>query len=251
MAYYGKMDQHRFDSLRLVLFAGEVFPIKPLVKLQAHWPQAAYYNLYGPTETNVCTYYKVPNNIDAQQHASFPIGKACAHCAVDIIDAQGESATEGELIVSGAPVMPGYLGRPEVNAQVFVTRVGKMWYRTGDIVRRRDDGLIDFIGRKDRMVKRRGYRIELGEIEAVLRHHADVAEAAVTSATDTDGVVRIHAHVGWNYREAPSLVGMKQFCAENLPMYMVPDSITFHNTLPKTSTNKVDYQALLSNHNGV
>jgi acyl-coenzyme A synthetase/AMP-(fatty) acid ligase len=94
------------------------------------------------------------------------------------------------------------------------------------------------------MVKRRGYRVELGEIEAALHRSPDVAEAAAVAIPDEESGVRIKAFVALRGGRRPSLIAMKKLCAENLPLYMVPDLFSFVRALPKTSTGKIDYQAL-------
>jgi acyl-coenzyme A synthetase/AMP-(fatty) acid ligase len=94
------------------------------------------------------------------------------------------------------------------------------------------------------MVKRRGYRVELGEIESALYRHPEVSEAAAVASADADGGVLIRAFLSWSGEKAPSTVELKQFCASSLPLYMVPDSFRIVATLPKTSTDKIDYQTL-------
>jgi acyl-coenzyme A synthetase/AMP-(fatty) acid ligase len=94
------------------------------------------------------------------------------------------------------------------------------------------------------MVKRRGYRVELGEIEACLYRHAVVREAAVVALSDQAAGVRIKAHLSLREAKRPSLIELKTFCSKYLPLYMIPDGFAFHDVLPKTSTDKADYQAL-------
>jgi acyl-coenzyme A synthetase/AMP-(fatty) acid ligase len=120
---------------------------------------------------------------------------------------------------------------------------GVRWYRTGDIVVEEPDGDFIYRGRRDRMVKRRGYRVELGEIEAGLYRHPRVKEAAVIAIPDEEGV-QIAAFLSSNAEGAASLIEMKRFCSEHLPLYMIPDRIKWLPALPKTSTDKVDYQRL-------
>ena len=96
------------------------------------------------------------------------------------------------------------------------------------------------------MVKRHGYRVELGEIEAGLATHPDAREVAVVSTTDSSGGVRIEAYLSVRDDHRPSIIELKQFCAECLPRYMVPDAFGFLPALPRTSTDKIDYQALLA-----
>jgi acyl-CoA synthetase (AMP-forming)/AMP-acid ligase II len=151
---------------------------------------------------------------------------------------------EGLLYISGPSVFQGYWNRPDVNSTLFLDRDGLRWYNTGDVVRwDAAEGYI-YVGRRDRMVKRRGYRIELGEIERALYLHPRVHEAAVISATDQDGGVKIVACLSCQDGQNPSIIEMKTFCASHLPGYMSPDRFVFLERLPRTSTDKVDYQSL-------
>jgi amino acid adenylation domain-containing protein len=244
---FGKLEARDCSALRIVIFAGEVFPIKHLRALMALWSWPAYYNLYGPTETNVCTYFKVPAKIPENQETSLPIGRACSGDRTRVVTPDGVVASpggEGELLVAGGSVMLGYWNLPEQNANVFVLQDGARWYRTGDIVREDEKGEYIFLGRRDRMVKRRGFRVELGEIEAALHRHPAIPEAAVIATTKDEGEVQIHAFIAWTEAVPPSLVKLKQFCSQNLPLYMVPDRLSVVPELPKTSTDKIDYQRL-------
>lgn len=248
LAQYGNLDRYDYTALRLVLFAGEVFPVKHLRALQALWPEPEYFNLYGPTETNVCTFYKIPAHIPAERTVPFPIGKTCSHLQTKVVDEHGQEVlpgTEGELCVSGRGVMQGYWHLPEQNSRAFlVDSRGMRWYKTGDIVIEASDGNYVFIGRRDRMVKRRGYRVELGEIEASLYRHPAIKEAAVIAVPDDASGSLIKAFVSCRDAQRPSLIALKRFCAEHLPLYMIPDLFSWQETLPKTSTDKIDYQRL-------
>jgi acyl-CoA synthetase (AMP-forming)/AMP-acid ligase II len=148
--------------------------------------------------------------------------------------------------MSGPSVFQGYWNRPDVNRTLFLSRDGLRWYNTGDVVRWDPAEGYLYVGRRDRMVKRRGYRIELGEIERALYLHPRVREAAVISGVDQDGGVRIVACLSSHDGANPSIVEMKTFCASHLPAYMSPDRFVFLERLPRTSTDKVDYQALRS-----
>ena len=142
--------------------------------------------------------------------------------------------------------MQGYWSRPELtDASILETDDGRRWYRTGDLVVEDGVGDLEFVGRRDRMVKRRGYRIELGEIESCLHRHEDVIEAAVVAWDDGEAQVRITAHLATGDGGRLSLIRLKSFCTEHLPIYMIPDGFQFHRRLPRTSTDKVDYQALM------
>jgi amino acid adenylation domain-containing protein len=249
LAHYGKLEQGDYSALRMVLFAGEVFPVKHLRELKTLLPKARFFNLYGPTETNVCTFCEIPSRIPEERVEPFPIGKVCSHLRTRVLDERGQSVSvgeEGELVVSGPGVMQGYWNLPERTAEAFLTDpAGQRWYRTGDIVIEQPDGSYIFRGRRDRMVKRRGYRVELGEIESCLYRHPAVKEAAVIAMSHEETGVQIKAFLSCQGEKRPSLIELKRFCAESLPLYMVPDLFSFHpSALPKTSTGKVDYQKL-------
>ena len=191
LAQFGKLDQHDYSPLRLVLFAGEVFPIKYLKLLKSLWAHPRCFNLYGPTETNVCTYYEVPRLVSESQTEPVPIGKACPHCEPLVVNEAGievAPGAEGELCIAGPSVLEGYWDLPENTAKAFLPGRETRWYRTGDIVVELPDANYKLLGRRDRMIKKRGYRIELGEIEVALYRHPAIKEAAVLAFPDDDGV---------------------------------------------------------------
>jgi amino acid adenylation domain-containing protein len=244
---FGQLQTLDCSSLRLVLFAGEVFPVKHLREVKRQWPRPVYYNLYGPTETNVCTFARIPDEVPDSREVPYPIGFACAHYDARVLDEghkQVPSGREGLLYVSGPSVFKGYWNRPTETAATFVEQDGRRWYNTGDVVQWSDAEGFTYVGRRDRMVKRRGYRIELGEIERALYLHPDVHEAAVVATADSDAGVRITAFVSSTPGRAPSIVSLKTFLASHVPVYMSPDVIRFQEALPRTSTDKTDYQAL-------
>lgn len=236
---YGKMHKHHYNALRLVLFAGEVFPIERLKALKAALPEnTAYYNLYGPTETNVCTYFKVPHEISDSQLKPFPVGRPCEFAQARI--------EQGELWIAGSSLMAGYWNDAQKTSSSFEKdSKGLAWYKTGDLVETDEQGLLLYSGRKDRMVKRKGYRIELGEIEHALLRHPAIAEAAVTARReDNDGDTVITAHLAPEGHQPLTVIALTAWCREALPGYMVPDHFVLHERLPQTSTNKIDYKAL-------
>jgi amino acid adenylation domain-containing protein len=246
LAQFGKLDQHDYSSLRLVLFAGEVFPIKYLKLLKSLWPHPRYFNLYGPTETNVCTFHEVPRLIPESQVEPVPIGKACPYCKPLVVNEAGAEVargSEGELCIAGASVMQGYWNLPENTAKAFLPGREARWYHTGDIVVELPDGNYKFLGRRDRMIKKRGYRVELGEIEVALYRHPAIKEAAVVAFPDIEGVP-VKAFTSTRGGSKLSIIELKEFCSENLPLYMVPDFFCSLESLPKTSTGKIDYQKL-------
>jgi amino acid adenylation domain-containing protein len=249
LAQYGKLERYDYSALRKVLFAGEVFPIKHLRRLMELLPHPRYFNLYGPTETNVCTYYEVPQTIEEGRTKPYPIGKVCSHLEGRIIDLVGcdvEPGTEGELVIRGPAVTSGYWRLPERNAIAFHRDAdGRSWYKTGDLVYEEEDGNLTFVGRRDRMVKKRGYRIELGEIEAGLYQHPEIREVGVIAVSDALDDVKIKAFYSTKDAERKlSMIALKAFCAKRLPGYMIPDLFVHRPGLPLTSTGKTDYQGL-------
>jgi amino acid adenylation domain-containing protein len=248
MTEYGGLDRTGFTSPRLVLFAGEVFPITALRRLRTFWPLATTWNLYGPTETNVCTAHPVPALIPSDRADPYPIGQVCPPLRARVVDEQGDDISPGligELVIAGPGVMRGYFDEPELTAAAFLGGDDTHWYRTGDLVRDDGTGCFEFHGRRDRMVKKRGYRIELGEIESALYRHDGVDRAGVVAQSGENGV-SITAFVALKPNLKKSVIAMKQHCTHFLPHYMIPDSITFVDRLPATSTDKLDYQRLNS-----
>jgi L-proline---[L-prolyl-carrier protein] ligase len=251
LALYGKLDRYDYSSLRMVFFAGEVFPVPQFRAVKALWNRPRYFNLYGPTETNVCTWYEVPRDNSWEGMDTFPIGRICepnVGMVVDGRDQRVRTGDPGELLVSGSNVMTGYWNLPDQNQRAFlVDGDGVRWYRTGDIVT--EDPAIGYryLNRRDRMVKRRGYRVELGEIESGLLRHPDIREAAVVAVPDRNsGGVRIAAFVSCQTERSLTIIALKKLSSKQLPPYMIPDSFTVVEALPRTSTNKVDFQALKS-----
>jgi amino acid adenylation domain-containing protein len=249
LAEHGQLDRPGFPVPRLVLFAGEVFPIVALRRLRAFWSRARMWNLYGPTETNVCTAFPVPGSIPDDRDEPYPIGRVCPPLCARVVDTRGRFVTPGtigELVISGPGVMCGYFGQPELTEAAFLLgEDGTRWYRTGDLVCDDGTGCYAFHGRRDRMVKRRGYRIELGEIESTFYRHEGVDRAGVVARSEEAGV-SIEAFVALKPGQKKSIIAMKRHCTMYLPHYMVPDTITFLDGLPVTSTDKVDYQSLKS-----
>jgi amino acid adenylation domain-containing protein len=238
------------SALRLLLFAGEVFPVKYLRALMELAPQARFANLYGPTETNVCTWYEVVSPPEGD--TPVPIGRACSNCNLHILDEERKPVAEGEageLWVSGGTVMQGYWGRPERSREMLKpieigAGITVRAYKTGDLVRMRPDGNLEFLGRRDHQVKTRGYRVELGEIESVLHSHPAVDEAVVIALPDDTIGHRLAAIIVIKPQAEVSKTALQQHCADTLPRYMVPGAMEIRPTLPRTSSGKVDRQAL-------
>lgn len=248
----GKLGTWEVPSLRLVLFAGEVFPIRFLQTLRLA-TQARLVNLYGPTETNVCTWHEVGDI--ASRDTPVPIGRATANYDCYALDDSGRPIAPGEigeLYARGPGIMEGYWADPEKTDRVLVqnplqsARTERVC-RTGDLVSIDERGDFIYIGRRDHMVKVRGFRVELGEVEAALYQHAGVREAAVIPVTDPGEAgagVQLRAYIAAD--GDVSLTELEQHCIERLPRYMVPSTFELRPSLPKTSTGKVDRPALQS-----
>jgi L-proline---[L-prolyl-carrier protein] ligase len=248
LAVRGGVAQGDFPSLRAVLFAGEVFPARYLRKLMTLLPHARFANLYGPTETNVCTRYWLPG--PPGDDDVIPIGTAIPNVETFLAPGGGaDGARAGELCVRGPTVALGYWGDRERTRERFVPgpRGGPapgVVYRTGDLVRLDGDGNYVFAGRLDSQIKSRGYRIELGEVEAALRRHPRVIDAVAVAVPDPLVTNLIKACVA----AQPGTTGddVRRHCRALLPAYMVPDTIEIGADLPRTSTGKADRQALAS-----
>ena len=246
----GGLDKHDLSALRVLLFAGEVFPNKYLRQLMAMVPHARFANLYGPTETNVCTWHEV--GAPPEGDAPIPIGRACPYDEALVLDEALRPVPAGgvgELWIRGASVMHGYWGRPErtalsLQALEIAPGITDRAYRTGDLVRERPDGGLEFLGRRDHQVKTRGYRVELGEIETRLAAHPGVDEAVVVAVPDDEVTNRLKAVVVARAGATLDADALKQHCAATLPRYMVPETVEFRAALPRTSSGKVDRRAL-------
>jgi amino acid adenylation domain-containing protein len=252
MLFEGGLQKQPIPGLRIVAFAGEVFPSPIVQKLKAIVPGARFYNLYGPTETNVVTWYRVPDDFDFSK--PIPIGEACPYAEL-LLDSGGtnnsETGISGDLLVSGQSVMLGYWKRPEETARVFAEirdacGDSRHFYRTGDrVIADAATGNFIFAGRKDRQVKRRGFRIELDEIERVLGQHPKIREVAAASSQDSMQQAVITALIRFDTGESVSQIELKTHCARFLPSYMMPDRIMPVDAIPKGNRGKTDYEAII------
>jgi amino acid adenylation domain-containing protein len=245
----GGLADRDLSALRALLFAGEVMPVALLRRLMALAPHARFANLYGPTETNVCTWYEV--SAPPVDDAPLPIGRACCGDEVFALDESGKPVADGdlgELWVRGPTLMRGYWADAKRTdgalRMLDLGGVSAPAYRTGDLVRRMPGGDLEFLGRRDHQVKTRGYRVELGEIESALHRHPTVAEAVALAIPDDEVTNRLRAVVVFRPGAAAAESDLKDHCARILPRYMVPDSIEIRAELPRTTSGKVDRRAL-------
>ncbi len=236
----GVVKPDRLPSLQKIFFNGEGFPTRFLAEWMMTFPKKEFVNMYGPTEATVqCSFYRIPEP-PKDLVKLVPIGKACRN--VEIFD------VDGELYISGSGVGKGYWNNPEKTAASFVEWPGRgRVYKTGDLVRLREDGNYEFIGRKDFQVKVMGNRIELGDVEAALLSLSYVAEAAAIAldVPETGG----QEIVGFIKLKVPQEEKkVKEDLAKIIPTYMIPASIVVRDFLPRTGTGKVDRNQLKADY---
>lgn len=252
MAERGAMDKRDLSSLRWILFGGEPYPPKHLRALMGALPEVRFTNVYGPAEAPSCTCYDVPSVADgaAPSDEPIPIGTVSVNSEDLILDEDDrvcEDGEAGELCIRSSTLTKGYWNRPDLNARVYYHRESfgpfpDVFFRTGDVVVRHEDGLLRFLGRRDRMVKVRGHRVELDEVEAALVSHDAVSEAAAFVVPDEQGSKKILATVTL-HDEADGSVddgALMRHARTRVPSYSVPDQIEIAVDLPRTSSGKVD-----------
>ncbi|MFF5205888.1 amino acid adenylation domain-containing protein [Streptosporangium sp. NPDC000396] len=239
-------------ALRYVVFGGEALD---LTRLGAWYDRHAddapvLVNMYGITETTVhVTYYPVDRRV-AEAGAGSVIGRAIADLGTYVLDEYLQPVppgVAGELYVAGAGLARGYLGRTALTSGRFVADPfggpGERMYRTGDVVRWKASGELEYLGRADDQVKIRGFRIELGEVEAALARCDAVAQVAVIVREDQPGIKRLVAYVVPSDGAADSGV-LRAHLAGLLPDYMVPAAFVSLDALPLTVNGKLDRRAL-------
>ena len=235
------------SPLRVLAFAGEVFPVRYLNALRSRLSHPRYFNFYGTTESNVAAYYELP--MDGELDAPPPLGRPCEHYEARVVAPDGSVAsrgTTGELQLRGAGLATGYWNSRELTAKMSApVDSGDPWFRTGDLVVELPTGDLRYAGRIGRMVKLRGYRVEPGEIEARLYQHPSIKEVGVVPF-DGDSGLELVAHLSTATGERLPTVALKEFCAVKLSAYMIPGRFVFHPSLPRTSTGKIDLQRLSS-----
>lgn len=243
-------DFRRLRSLRVLVLGGEPIDWQLLSAWTDHPSCAArIVNSYGPTEcSDVVTACIVENTPQTGRNLGKPIQNARCR-VVDVAGTVAGIGVPGELWLAGTPLGLGYLGDPAATAMKFVCDQGTRWYRTGDLVRRSADGELQYLGRIDTQVKVRGYRIELAEIEAALRQQPEVADAVVISRPDLRSrpvligyVVLTPAAIGCE----PDELGrrLRRRLAHTLPSYLIPQAILTIDRVPRTSSGKLDRNAL-------
>ncbi len=196
-------------------------------------------NLYGPTEATINATCHIIDTRPADDVRHLPIGRPVAGTELAVVDADGRTCAAGEageLLIAGTGLTPGYLGDPHLTAAAFTERDGRRWYRSGDRVRSRADGVLEFLGRLDDQVKVRGHRVELGEVEAALLAHPGLARAAVL-LREGRLVAYVEPRAG---APDPDAREVRAFLSRTLPPYMVPARVHALAALPLTGTGKID-----------
>ena len=258
LAEHGRMERFRYESLKTVIFSGDILPVKYIRKLKNIVPQARFYNVYGQTEANSSIVHQV-TDIPEEEGWRIPIGKAFPNFEVYALTDDNEIVTRpgqiGELYIRSSSVAFGYWHDETKTAESFVTDprsslANRKVYRTGDLVTLDENDDYLFLGRKDQQVKSRGYRIQLNEIEAILNNHPGIKEAVVVAVPDELTGNRVISHVSTINGIEVTELEIFNYCNKTLPSYMLPEKIFFHDTLPKTPTGKIDRKLLRESQAG-
>jgi amino acid adenylation domain-containing protein len=241
-------------ALRYVIFGGEALQLSALrpwyERHEETRPQLV--NMYGITETTVHVTYRPIRMADILDGRGSLIGEPLGDLDCYVLDSHGQpvpTGVPGELYVGGPGLARGYLHRPELTAERFIDHPfrdgrGERLYKSGDLVRRLEEGDIEYLGRLDLQVKIRGFRIELEEIEAVLNQHPAIRECVVLAPKDASGDQRLIAYVVLAAGAHPSLRDLREHVAAKLPEYMVPSAIVMLDAFPLTVNGKLDRRAL-------
>lgn len=244
IANMGLLEKMPLEKIKMVWFAGEVFPTKQFNIWKRHLPQATFVNLYGPVETTVdCTYYVAERDIPDDE--PLPIGYPCRNTDILILDENNNRITglgkEGELCVRGSSLAMGYYNNPEKTAAAFVqnplnSSYPELIYRTGDVVRINEHGEIMFRGRKDSLIKHMGYRIELGEIEHVIVNTLKLVKNACVVYN------RHKKEIVLFYEAAEDLPAgdFRLAISKELPKYMIPTVYHRLEVLQRNTNGKID-----------
>ena len=253
----------KLASVRQLIAGGDVLSPSHLTKALETLKNTRIINGYGPTEgtTFTCchtvTASDLATDLASNSPSTVPIGYPLQHTQIYVLDAdlqQVPAGIPGELYIGGVGVARGYLNRPELTAEKFIPNPfydirqrsdsdSFYLYKTGDRVRYRTDGALEYLGRLDQQVKIRGFRIEPGEIESALASHPDIRQVAVVVHGNAAEQKRLVAYVA-AVAETIEPLAIKQFLREKLPDYMVPAKVEWLKALPLTANGKVDKRAL-------
>lgn len=237
--------------LRWLLPTGEALPAPLCRRWMETFPEVALLNAYGPAEcSDDVAYHRIKGRPPGE--GTVPIGRPIENLRLYILNRFLRPAPVGvigELFVGGVGVGRGYLGDPVRTAESFIpdpfgAATGGRLYKTGDLARFRNDGVIEFLGRADHQVKVRGHRIELGEVEARLMEHPQIREAAALAREFDAGDTRLVAYVVSNGGASLDPDSLRRFVKQTLPDYMAPSAFVFLDALPRTPNGKIDRKGL-------
>lgn len=229
-------------DLRLIMFAGEVMPMKQLNIWRKALPDGMYVNMYGPTEaTDIATYYIVDR--EYENHETLPIGKACANMRCLILNdknGQCETDEQGELCILGSGIALGYWNEPKLTEKAFCqnplnSKYDETMYRTGDLVYKNTEGNIIFLGRKDSQIKLRGNRIELGDIESAATSIDGIKNACAVFDAERQEII-LFLETAEEIKDRKFKMLLKQI----IPAYMTPAKIIAMTDFPHTPSGKID-----------
>jgi len=250
MARLDVVRQNDFPDLKRVLWCGEVLPTPALIHWMQRLPHVEFTNLYGPTEATIASSYHTVTECPPDPSVPIPIGVACGGERLFVLDDAGKPAPVGEighLFIAGIGLAQGYWQDKEKTDAAFVPAVDGdgLMYRTGDLAKLGEDGLIHFIGRADTQIKSRGYRIELGEIEAALGGIPQLKEYAVV-AVNRDSIEGATICCAYAVKEGMELspADLRTLLAARVPSYMLPMRWQSMDPLPKNANGKIDRKHL-------
>ncbi len=247
---FNAMVDERLDDLRLLhqlLAGGDVLSVAHVEKALRALKHTRLINGYGPTEsTTFACCYTIDENTPLDR--AIPIGRPIANTTAYILDENLKpvsTGATGELCIGGDGIARGYWRRDDLTAEKFVAdpfsiEVDARLYKTGDLARWREDGVIEFLGRADNQIKLRGFRIEPGEIENALKQQRGVRDGAVVVRESKQGDKQLVAYVAGSASPDELLATLRK----SLPDYMVPAAIVTLSSLPRTANGKLDRDAL-------
>lgn len=254
-ALFNLMVEEALDSfrwIRAIVFGGEQASTYHVEKAFNVLGPGRLINGYGPTESTVFAVCFPVDHVDCE-HNAIPIGTPIANTFLRIVDRhfkQNPVGIPGELLIGGSGLGRGYTNRQDLTVERFVTiqdsltRESQRFYRSGDLVRLRDDGCIEFLGRLDQQLKIRGFRIEPGEIENCLCSHPDIQEAVVVPYQQGTSNTHLAAYVVAKSNLYLQSSAIREFLKERLPSYMIPSHIVPIPNIPLTINGKIDREAL-------
>ncbi|KAE8559669.1 non-ribosomal peptide synthetase [Paenibacillus polymyxa] len=240
-----QQDSKLFGDVKYLLVGGDVLSAPHINRVLRDNPHMNIINGYGPTEN---TTFSTTYHITEEQRDSVPIGRPICNSTAYVVDSSFNLqpvGAWGELVVGGDGVARGYLNRPELTVERFLANPwvdGDRLYCTGDLVRWREDGILEYAGRIDQQVKIRGYRIELGEVETRLASVPSVRDSVVIALRDGAGQQQLCAY--FTADEQLTIRELRTVMSASLPSYMIPSAFVQLDRFPLTTNGKIDRKAL-------